>query len=354
MRSRRRFTSSCLVVAAAVLAASAGSLSFLLATSPPASASSNGSWSIYPYRPPGTFGSGRGIFDYSVKPGQTISDEATVSNYTNNPLDFYIYSGDGYNVKVGGGFAIQGRGEKNRQVGTWIQLPGTLNTVFTLPARTAANIPFELQVPPNAAPGDHAGGIVALDVTPQNQVNGQVKVAVHRGVGVRVYVTVLGPRHPGLDVTNIDSHASIPAMGWVNGRSAAYPQFKVSDIGNTIFNAVEVKAYATNIFGRRVKTFPTKFLEGMLPGDSGTVVEPKWSSLPVAGPISIHVDLTAAGVKQGFSGAFWIVPWILVLIVVAVLLLVVLFWRWRRRRRGRSIAPEPAPKTDEPVASTVG
>jgi hypothetical protein len=351
VRSRLRTRASRALAALGAAVVLMGGLVPLL-SAPPASAATNGEWSIFPYRPPGTFGSGRGIFDYSMRPGQTITDAATITNFTNSPLDFYIYPADAYNVPVGGGFALRDRSEPRRQVGAWITLPNSLNTIYTVPARTSANLGFQITAPLNAAPGDHAGGIVALDVTPLTEIQGHTRVNLHRGVGVRVYVDILGPRHPGLNVTNIQSRDSVPALAWANGNSNAYPTFQVQDSGNTIFNAVEAKLWATNVFGRTVKTYPDRFLEGMLPGNKVTVYEKKWNSLPVAGPITLHVKLVAQGINQDFSNTFWIVPWLLILIIVVVLVLLFLAWRWRRRRRERAEQFEPEPQP--PVTTAVG
>jgi len=329
---------------AAAVAAFLGAAAVLAGAAAPASAASNGQWSIFPYRPPGTFGSGRAIFDYDAHPGDSFTDEFTISNFTNAPLDFYIYAGDGYDVANGGGFAIRARGEPNSGVGTWIHLPGTLNTVYTLPARTAANVPFTIDVPTDAAVGDHAGGIVALDVTPVPQANGHLQTQLRRGVGVRVYVHVLGPRHPALTVSGIAAWPAVPAFAFVEGTSHADVRFQVADTGNTIFDTVIATAWVTDVFGHTVHSYPKKFIEGMLPGNRVTLYEPRWKPLPVAGPLTIHVQLTAAGTTAAATSGFWVVPWVL-LVVVLVLLALAGVWFWRRRRRRRAARggepPEP-------------
>lgn len=351
MRPRLGKVTGRVLVAAVAMVSVLGGLT-PLATLPRAAAASNGDWSIFPYRPPGTFGSGRSIFDFSMYPGQTVTDEATLSNYTTNPIQFEVFPADAYNVERGGGFALNEPPKPNKLVGKWIGLPNALSGIYTVPAGKAANFPFSLTAPKNAAAGDHAGGIVALDVTPVTETRGHTKVQLHRGVGVRVYVHILGPRHPGLIATNIDANAQVPATAWATGSSRAFPTIQVKDTGNTIFNAVKVSSYATDIFGRTVRTFKPKYLEGMLPGNTVMVFEPEWKSLPIAGPVTIHVTLTAKGINQGFSGTFWIIPWLLILIIVALIVLFFLWWRWRRRRRERLAAAAPEP--DQPVPTTVG
>ncbi len=49
-------------------------------------------------------------------------------------------------------------------------------------------MPFTLAVPSDASPGDHAGGIVALAVSPAKRSKSRVRFTVRQGVGVRVYL----------------------------------------------------------------------------------------------------------------------------------------------------------------------
>jgi hypothetical protein len=310
---------------------------------PAASAASNGSWSVFPYRAPDAAGAGRTLFDFSARPGQSIDDAFTLSNSTGHAIHFDVYPADAYDIPSGGGFALRGAGQHNVGVGAWIHLPASVAHGYTLPARTAATVPFTVAVPADATPGDHAGGIVALDVTGAPTSGSHVQFQVRRGVGVRVYLHVLGPVRPGLAVTGIEPRASVPPLAFATGSGSADVRFDVVNTGNTLFSRVRVQAYATDAFGDTVKTFRPTVLTAVLPGSHETVTEPTWRGLPFAGPVTVHVHVTASGVDRTASSGFWVVPWLLVAVVVVAVAGVAFWWtRRRRRRRARGEGPEAA------------
>jgi len=316
----------------------------------PASAASNGQWSLEPIRAPGSI-VGRSNFDFSLVPGQTVVDECTLTNYTNQALTFQIYAADAYDTPHGGSFALKLPNQRNVDLGSWVHLPFS---TYTLPPNTAVNFPFSITPPHNAAPGDHAGGIVAVNITPLNQVQGNLKLAIHEGVGVRIYGHVVGPSHPGLGVSDIEPNVTLGPFSWATGSGTSLTRFTVQNTGNTIFQTVYVDAKATDIFGRTVHQFPRAILSAFLPATKLAVFEPPWKALPIAGPITLHVTLTSAGIRQTTDSTFWIIPWILVLIIVVILALVGLWWWRRRRRRAQAQAALPEqPEPDKPAA-TVG
>jgi hypothetical protein len=303
-----------------------------VAQAPVASAASNGAWSIYPYRAPGAAGAGRTLFDLSVRPGQSVEDAFTLSNATAHQVRLLVYPADAYDVSSGGGFALRGEGQRNVGVGRWIHLPAPVSHGYTLAAGSAVTVPFTIVVPADATPGDHAGGIVALDVAGAPSRGSPVQFQVHRGVGVRVYLHVLGPVRPALAVADVDAGPSVPPFAFATGSSSASVRFDVVNTGNTLFPKVRVTAYATDAFGRTVETFPPTVLTTVLPGSRETVTEPTWRGLPFAGPVTVHVTVAAAGVERTATAGFWVVPWLLIVLVVAVVVAVVL-WAVRRRRK---------------------
>lgn len=348
LRIRHRLRSA---LAAALLCLTALAAAATWAPVPTASAASNGAWSIFPC------GVGRSLFDFSLPAGHSISDCFTVANDTTHALSFAIYPADGYDVSAGGGFALKGRGQKNVGVGAWIRLPKTISGTYRLPALTQAKVHFTLSVPADAPPGDQAGGIVALNVSPAPSNNSRLRVTVHQGVGVRIYLHVLGPVHPKLSVAHLHAGTSVPPFGFLTGSSHADVQFDLRDTGNTIFSSVEAKAYATNVFGQRVETFRPRYLAAVLPGSSEVISEPQWHGLPIAGPVTVHLELVASGVHQHYATTFWVVPWVLIVVVVLLLvvLVVLVLRRGRRRRRRKAAAPvvgsEPEPEAGAGPAS---
>ncbi len=341
------------MVAAVIMVAFGTGLLCTSADATDALAASNGSWSIFPYHAPGASGPGRSLFDFSLKAGQSIADAFTLSNDANHPITFNIYPADAYDVTAGGGFALRGFGQENVGVGAWVHLPKSVQGLYTLAQDSQVTVPFTLVVPSDASPGDHAGGIVALAVSPAKRSNSRVRFTVRQGVGVRVYLDVLGAVHPGLAVENLKTDVSVPPVAFLTGSSKAGVSYDVVNTGNQTFPSVVVRTYATNLFGQTVQTFPPVRLATVLPGSRETIIQPEWSPLPLAGPVTVHVQLLATRVNHKYTSSFWVVPWLLIVVVLLVLgaLVAFLFRLWRRRKARSCHAQDP--NAEEPAWSTV-
>ena len=102
-----------------------------------------------------------------------------------------------------------------------------------LPANTETRVPFEMTVPNDATPGDHVGGIVALDTEAQTLADeGDVGFAVRSGVGARICTRVTGPVAPGLSVSDVEVSTS-GGVGPLLGLPAdATVTYTVTNTGN--------------------------------------------------------------------------------------------------------------------------
>ncbi len=329
---------------ATVVAVVTGMGSIALAV--PAGAASGPAFTFEPTPSPNTQAP-RSSFRYSLKPGGTLSDSVLLTNLTNQPEEFEIWSADGYNTPRSGYLTLRPQNYPKKDVARWLTLPVS-GGVHVLPAATSATLTFDLSVPPNARPGDHVGGIVALDVTPQKSANGRTQFQVHQGIASAVFVHVIGPLHPSASVVAVEVAQSEPALGFAPGTSHGYVGFKLENTGNTILNGTAT-VRVTNIFGQTVKTFPSTPVGNFIPGQVFSVIEPKWQPLPFIGPEHVSVTFRPSGAALSTGAAtFWIFPWLLILIVVVALGLGI--WRWRRRRQ-RAKQPDSVPPTPhrEPV-----
>lgn len=314
-----------LVILAGLLAGASGVIA-----SPPAGAATNGAWAVSPAVTPGN-PTPRPAFELVANPGQVISDRATVSNITTHPINFAIYAADGYNTAIGGAFALKLEVQRQVDVGAWTQLPvGAL----TVPGRTQATFPYTITVPPNATPGDHAGGIVAENSEPSSQTQGGVRVNVLKGVGARIYLRVNGPLHPGVGITNAAPKSSVGPLAFATGSGRGSVHFNVVNTGNVSLDAVAT-VKATDLFGNTVKSYAPISLGPLLPGNNVTLSEPT-IALPRVGVIRYHVYVTAPGVKATGGATGLIIPWVLVAILALVIVAFV-WWRWRRRRKQQAL-----------------
>ncbi|MHB8499142.1 MAG: hypothetical protein ACYDES_14400 [Acidimicrobiales bacterium] len=315
---------------AAVAAAFVAAAGLVIALPQSAAAVALPTFSFSPVSQPGAIAP-RGDFRYDLRAGQTINDSVVLTNETSQLQDFQIWPTDGYNTTVGGAFALRPLGYPMTGVGTWIDTH--LGTgVYGLPGNSSVTINFSLTVPANATPGDHAGGIEALNVTPVPQpTGGPAHFIIHRGIATAVFVRVAGPVRPSAAVSNISVVSSVPALGF--GNRQATIKFQVENTGNTLL-AGEAVVTVTDLFGRTVKTFRPISIQAFVPGGRFTAIEPVWHNLPLFGPETVHVKVTSPGMAAATGQAtFWIFPWLLVLIVLVLLALIVWrLWIWRKHR----------------------
>ena len=272
----------------------------------------------------------RASFHYTVQPGSTITDSLVLANPTSYEQTFRIWSADAYNTALGGALALRLESYPMTQVGTWIKLPTGTADYGVSPGQEVV-LHFALTVPPNAVPGDHVGGIEALDVTPP-ATGGSSRILVHEGIGVPIFINVPGPRHPSSSVTLVNTASSVPWLAFATGSSDARVGYQVENTGNTILRG-KVQVSVTNIFGQTVKKFPSNVIGNLLPGAIAGYSEPLWRGLPIVGPQTVHVTFSPIGSKAATgSASFWVIPWLLIILIL-IALLALGYWLWRRHRK---------------------
>jgi hypothetical protein len=326
-RRRARATVAALVALAGVLLAIAGPAA-------PASAQSGAEprivWSVQPSSESGP--TSRPYFVYEQAPGTTLTDVVAVTNLSDIELVFDLYATDAYNDGEGG-YALRTSDEDPSDVGSWVTLGGTQ---VTIPPNSRADIPFSIQVPGDAEPGDHAGGIVAsLRSSTTNESGGSV--AVEQRVGTRVYLRVPGELRPSLTISDLSaSHAS--GLNPVAGQPVQMT-YTVANTGNVILGAHSL-AEIDGPFGRQLGATEGDDVPELLPGSTleRTITVdgiPSWGRMDGAVVLEPFSTVTPAGTVDLVerSTTVWSVPWLLVALVVLAgggLS----YWMWRRRTGG--------------------
>jgi hypothetical protein len=305
----------------------------------------NSSWSIAPAGAAPGATSSRSDFEFASKPGQIFTDRFVVANRTGAPITFNLYSADALNTKVGGAFALKLANETQVDVGKWVTLP---TDKLVVPAGTQATVTYTVDIPLDATPGDHAGGIVAQDATPSIVTKGAVRVPVLEGAGVRIYVRVAGPIHPSLAVENPQIVYSYPAFAWLSGSGKGRVAFDVANTGNMRLDVV-ARVKAVGLFGSTIKQYAKIPIPALLPGSIALVSEPM-IPLPRAGLVRYEISLQSKSAAASASTQVVLIPWVLVAIVLIVILVVaVLWWRRRRRKKAPPSAGETATKPPAPA-----
>jgi hypothetical protein len=335
---------------------------------PPDDAPAVGSqWAVEPSGPEGP--GLRPNFAYNLEPGQVIQDVVAISNLTDEPIDFEIYAKDAYNTPRDAAFALDADEETSTGVGTWITFgqpaggPASEDGIlrYTLSPRTRVDVPFQITVPEDAEPGDHAGGILAANASPLPGLDSEgVSIQLRHRVAARVYVRVDGPVTPALRVDQIGVDTSMPIVPWLTGKGDATLTYTITNVGNIRLeplSATKVKG----LFGRTLRSFPIRELPELLPGASVVITE-EWSGLPPIEPLNIEIALESVGgeVSTTRSHGFFVWSWAAVALGV-VILLTIGYRLWRRRHpraeraegpkhRARSrLAQAPADDTPDPI-----
>jgi hypothetical protein len=283
----------------------------------------------------------RGVYMFGATPGGRIKDYVAILNYSDQTATFLIRGTDAVNTPQGG-FAALPINEPSHGLGAWIALPSSDLTV-TLRARTDLIVPFLVEVPADATPGDHIGVITATLVSSVISKSGQ-RLHLLQTVGTRIFLRVSGPLRPSLTVTGLAVHY----QGTLDpiGTGKAEITYTVSNTGNVALGGLQT-VYVSGLFGSRSSAAGVPKIQLLLPGFSvkqavevkGIFPEIRETAHVSIRPLYIAGSFAPPSGPFQASRSFWAIPWILIAIIVAVILLVV---GWlRRRRRGRR-APDAA------------
>ncbi|MFE5137552.1 hypothetical protein ACFRDV_07705 [Streptomyces fagopyri] len=300
---------------ARVLCCAVGAL--LSLTAPPAAAAEDG-WSVVPS--PGT-GTARPYVYAEGTPGTVLQDTVSVLNPAARPLTVRLRGADADST-ARGGFTVRTTGRAT-DTGAWIAFaeereghrePAGAVSV-RIPARTRADVPFSVSVPPGATPGDHPGAIVAS--------------AGGRSAAVRVRLRVGGPALPALTVEHLTYHGGRVSYELVNR-------------GNTVLSP-RLAVRADGVLGRVLDRPPRALPVELPPGRRVTLTEP-WRDPPALDAVDVRLTVTAAGgARATASTPVRFVPWGAVAGAGCGPVAVAAFLVLRRRGRGttddRACAP---------------
>ncbi|MCX4969779.1 hypothetical protein OHA98_34505 [Streptomyces sp. NBC_00654] len=211
--------------------------------------------------------SGRPYFYLEGAPGTVLQDRLTVTNPGRTPLTVRLRGADADRGRAGEPAAR----EAAKGAGAWLRFA---SRKVTVPARTRADVPFAVTVPPDTVPGDHPGAILA-------ESGG-------RAMDVRVHLRVSGPTLAALSVEDVAVSGRTIHYTLVNrGNAALTPRLSVSADG--VFGA---------LLRREARTLPRE----LLPGQRMRLTEP-WRDAPALDSVTVRLRATAAGGAHGEASA---------------------------------------------------
>lgn len=281
----------------------------------------------------------RTSFRYAVDPGQRVDDFFLVTNTGTADQAFTVVGTDAFNDDEGE-FALLATAEEPVGIGSWVRFENGANRIeFVLSPGQSRLLPFALELPADATPGDHVGGLVASVVTPGAEVN------LDRRVASRIYARVSGDLQPRLALSSIE--ASYGGGEWWNPFSGTVTvHYTVSNTGNIALAGNASGAVGT-WFGIPVASASGGTITEVLPGNSATY-EVAIPGIGQLGYLLAQVKLNPFVDSQDAAAQMpapptsrdtmvVAVPWIL-LITLALVAGFFVFRSWRRKADARRAA----------------
>ncbi|MDR0366946.1 MAG: hypothetical protein LBH68_09000 [Bifidobacteriaceae bacterium] len=180
-------------------------------------------WSVGPANADGR--DGRASFELVADPGERLEEHLAVTNLADRPAVFVLQSADGYFTEEGR-FNMLADPSQSKDAGTWVKIESEVE----VPAGETVVVPFEVVVPANAEPGDHAAGVAAALVRTGQGEDGSADVGVVSRFGVRVMIRVSGELKPGLEIHQLDASYQLARSPLRPGAMVA--RFELVNTGN--------------------------------------------------------------------------------------------------------------------------
>lgn len=242
------------------------------------------SWALTPAGDLEGNGGTRPSMAYSVAPGVVIEDAVDVFNLGNESLTFELYSTDAFTGAEGQLALLPADGEP-QTVGTWVEL---VQGLITLGPGQRARVPLTINVPLDAAPGDHVGAVLASNEAISTDANG-AEIRFDRRTGTRLYVRVDGELTGEIAVEDL-------AVSYDGGLNPASGEAEVSYVlanrGNIRLSGEAVLSVA-GPFGVGETVLDPVVFEDFLPGEQIEITEVV-GSIPAAFVVTASVDVTTA------------------------------------------------------------
>ena len=299
-----------------------------------------------------SFGADRSGYEYTLSPGETITDAIVVTNRGADALDLGVYAADGFTTDDGG-FDLLPAGEESAKLGTWVTVSDG-GSVSVAPGESAT-VPFTIAVPENATPGDCGAGVVTSLAVPEQNADG---VSVDRRLGIRMSVRVDGELTPSLAVDGV-------SVGWGGGLNLFSGDvdvaFTLKNTGNTTLGSVSGVTVAGPFGLLATDAADVGAAPELLPGETWTqkVTVPGIAALVLltATATVIPASTDAAGTTASLapvvaSGTGWAVPWLALVLIVLVVAAIVVVPRVLRARAAARQAREDA-RVEEAVAAAL-
>ena len=264
----------------------------------------------------------RATIEAPADPGDVMQESFEVTNLSDTEQTYYIFARDIVGVRDGNApeFAREGQEKTGFELSEWIDLPGE---PLVVPPGGKETVSFTINVPDNATPGSHFGGVFVSVEPPKFR---EIGASVGYDVASIVSIKISGDAIISAQIREFSTEKII------HGSTAVQFNVRVQNTGNVLVRPVG-PLEVFNMFGRRVhqETF-NETSGGVFPGTIRDFKE-NWSDEnPGFGRYQAVLSLVyeADGGNRTIDStvSFWILPMKIIgpaLLVLVVLLLISYF-----------------------------
>ena len=353
---------------AALLAVALGFASAASAASPSPTPSGSASSKSAAKPPTVTFGlgpsngkglDGRAGFDYATSPGAVITDHVAIVNISAQPLSLLLYGTDASDSSTGV-LSYEPFAAKHTGASTWLRLPEVNGSpVIGVRARSVLILPFKVDVPANASPGDHTAGIAVGLIA---NVTGKITKNLHleQRVVAQVLLRVSGTAVGTVAIENLKANYH---QNWNPlGEGSVTLSYLVKNTGNINLSAKQV-VKLSGLFGGVGSTPKVPTIPYLLPGSSAAfnlTVKGVWPEFLLTGKVTVTPiglpNSVIPNLKAGSaSTTVWAIPWPLIILILILGIGGYLLRRYRRKRAATKRKPshgKPRRGAAVPVGAT--
>ncbi|MFS0795505.1 WxL protein peptidoglycan domain-containing protein [Microbacterium sp. 1P10AE] len=298
-----------------------------------------------------SLGAERTNFSYTLNPGAHLDDGIVIANRGTETVELDVYAADGYTTSTGA-LDLRLVGDSPVGVGKWISVP---QGHVSVPAGQTAEVPFAIDIPADATPGDYAGGVVtSLTVADQT-----ANVNVDRRLGIRTGIRVGGDLAPALTLDGVRVDWDGGLVPFLFGDATVH--YSLHNAGNVSLSADDTDAVAGPFGWGEVDATPGEAAPVLLPGESWqrdvrvpavAAMGLVWASVTAIPTVTDASGSTTDLDPVTASAMGWAVPWPILVVLLLIVAAVILGPRWLRARRRRRQEAEDA-RVAEAVARTL-
>jgi len=207
----------------------------------------------------GNIDKSRTNFDYQLNPGQPAEDSIYISNTGTTSQQVTMYARDAF-LSSKGEFSVQDQTQLPSDVGRWVSFVNE-KAVYTttLKPKAFVTIPFRVNTPTGASPGDHVGAIVVSARTTS------ADISIVRRIAIRLYARLTGQVSPRLAVENLKINRSLNQLNPFDSEQSV--SYDLKNAGNVSLSA-DVVLQAFGPLEISVGNSVTTRLTDLLPGAS--------------------------------------------------------------------------------------